>query len=131
MNLVANECSRCGAKIQVDAATPVVTCKFCGTQLAAEHDDPEVRCGLTKATRSEDTGVPVSVTFVNKVGRALDLVWLDFKGQVVDYGRVEPGQWQNFSTYIGHVWSIREAGSSDEVLRWAAPDQVTRHVLIR
>ena len=59
-------------------------------QFAAE--DPGLRRGLTRATHSEDTRAPVTITFVNASGSVLDLLWLDFEGAERSYGRIEVGE---------------------------------------
>ena len=131
MKLVARECSHCGAKLQIAPGASAVVCSYCGAHLSVELEDPGARSGVTQATRSDDTQAPVTITFVNKRHAALDLVWLDFAGAARPYGRLEPGQPRPFSTYVGHVWSLREAAGGAEVLRWAARDQVPRHVEVR
>lgn len=131
MKLVAPECTRCGAKLPLTAAPSVVTCTYCGAEHAREQDDPSVRAGVTSATRSDDTRAPVKVTFVNERAGALDLHWLDFAGAAQPYGRVAPGTSRLFDSYVGHVWSVRDAATGAEVLRWAAPDPTTRRVPVR
>lgn len=129
MALVALECTRCGAKLPV-AAAPVVTCKYCGTEHARDEDDPGAH-GVTRADRSEDTRAPVTITFVSQRSGAVDLVWLDFAGRPVSYGHVPPAGERLFNTYVGHVWSLRDAATGAELLRWAARDQVPRRVPVR
>lgn len=131
MKLVAPDCTRCGAKLPVSGTAPVVTCKYCGTEHAREHDDPAVRAGVTSATRSDDTRTPVKVTFVNERAGALDLVWLDFAGGAQPYGQAAAGSSRLFDSYVGHVWSVRDAATGAEVLRWAAPDATARRVPVR
>ena len=131
MKLVAPECTRCGARLPVAAPSPIVTCTYCGAEHAREHDDPAVRAGVTTSTRSDDTGTPVKVTFVNERAGALDLFWLDFAGGAQPYGQAAPGASRLFDSYVGHVWSMRDAATGTEILRWAAPDPVTRRVPVR
>lgn len=129
MELVPRKCGQCGAP--VDAAVGgEVTCKYCGATLTID-EDPGLRRGLTRATRSEDTRAPVTITFVNANGTVLDLLWLDFEGAERSYGRIGVGEHKAFNTFVGHVWSLRQAGSAVEILRWAAHDQVPRHVTVR
>jgi hypothetical protein len=129
MELGSRKCSTCGAAV-LGADGPLVKCKYCGAALTVD-EDPGLRRGLTRATRSEDTRAPVTITFVNAKGVALELFWLDFAGAEQGYGRIEVSQAKVFDTFVGHVWSLRDAGSAVEVLRWAAQDQVPRHVTIR
>lgn len=86
---------------------------------------------MTTAIRSSDTRAPVTITFVNHRATPIDLVWLDFDGAESSYGRADPGNERRFDTYVGHVWSLRDATSGAELLRWAARDQVPRHVHVR
>jgi hypothetical protein len=127
MKLVAPECTQCGAKLRVGAGARAVTCTYCGTELTIEHEDP----GVTDATRSDDTRAPVTITFVNERAAPLELVWLDFAGAAKSYGRLEPHEPKLFNTYVAHVWSLRDAASGEEILRWAARDQVPRRVAVR
>lgn len=128
MQLIARDCPKCGAKLPATTAT--VTCKYCGTELAVAHPDPGVSAGLTNRARSEDTRAKVTITFVNARGTGLSLVWLDFAGAEKSYGDLPAGEQRVFDTYVGHVWSVRDA-SGTEVMRWAARDQVPRHVHVR
>lgn len=129
MELGSRKCSTCGAAV-LGTDSALVKCKYCGAVLVVD-EDPGLLRGLTRATRSQDTRLPVPITFVNAKGVALDLFWLDFAGAEKSYGRIEAGQQRAFDTFVGHVWSIRAAGSAVEVVRWAAPDQAPRHITIR
>lgn len=126
MKLVEQACVSCGAKLPVEPGASSISCKYCSTTLSIEHDDPGTRAGITTAARSDDSRAPVTITFVNRRPGPLDLVWLDFEGNEKSYGRLDPGAEKPFNTYVGHVWSLRDA--RDEVLRWAARDQVPRRV---
>lgn len=129
MELGSRKCSTCGAAVlATDSA--LVKCKYCGAVLSVD-EDPGLRRGLTRATRSEDTRAPVTITFVNAKGVAVELFWLDFAGAEQGYGRIEASQQKAFNSFVGHVWSVREAGSGAEAMRWAAQDQVPRHITIR
>lgn len=124
----AGQCSHCGATTQA-SSNGSATCKYCGHPLTVAHSDLALELGRTAASRSNDTRVPVPVTFVNR--RApVALFWLDFAGAAQPYGRLETGASKHFQTYVGHIWSVRDAESGDEVLRWAAPDQVPREVSV-
>jgi hypothetical protein len=127
--LTSRQCPDCGAKLPITPAGAVVTCRYCGTELEVKTGDRTLDEGRTSAARSDDTRAPVTITFVNTSGRALQLVWLDFAGNEVSYGQVEAGGEQRFDTYVQHVWSVR-AGDGAEVLRWAAYDQVPRRVRV-
>ncbi len=128
MKLVEQACVSCGAKLPIGPGASSITCKYCNATFSIEHDDPGVRSGITAAARSDDTRAPVTITFVNRRAGGLDLIWLDFEGNEKSYGHLDPGAEKAFHTYVGHVWSLRDAGK--EVLRWAARDQVPRHVRV-
>ncbi len=131
MKLVVRDCPKCGAKLPAASAPATLECKYCGTEVEVQHDDPVVQAGATRADRSEDTRVNVSVTFLVQRKGAIELVWLDFEGGEQSFGKLGPGASRNFNTYVGHVWVLRDAASGAEVLRWAAPDQTSRQVPVR
>lgn len=44
------------------------------------------------------------LVLVNHSGRALRFVWVNFRGEPVQYARVEPGQSKVQNTYSTHSW---------------------------
>lgn len=122
-----SQCSNCGAKAPAAAGESI--CKYCGTALQEDFSKLAVALGRTQATRSNDTRLAVPITFLNRRA-AVTLHWLDFEGNAQPYGRVEPQARAPFNTYVGHIWSIRDAESGRELLRWAATDQVPRQIEI-
>lgn len=123
----SNTCARCGASLpSAGAAGSELRCRFCG--LAAATNDRDA--GRTTEARSLDSRRPAAVTFVNKLNCPVEVVWLDYEGREQSYGRIELGAHRSFNTYVGHVWSLRVAGTNGEILRWAAPDERARDVAI-
>ena len=59
---------------------------------------------LPRASRR--TGEETSITFVNKTGGEVEIIWLDTEGQRHSYGRLKAGEERRQHTYAGHAWLV-------------------------
>jgi len=53
---------------------------------------------------SPNSSLPITMTFRNISNEPLRLDWVDFNGQLKNYGTVGPGQSKTQPTFQGHVW---------------------------
>lgn len=110
-----------------DAATPAIVPS---SARVGERD-----CSERKKLRSQHSKEPTKITFVNKSGMYRAIMWIDFNGDLQDYGGVNDGDQVTFDTFRTHPWMITtgpgdclqiflpaaEPGSVD-LLRLAADD---------
>lgn len=66
-------------------------------------------------------GPPRTVRFVNRCSsEPVDVYWVDNNCQEVHYFELAPGQSRMQSSYVGHLWRIRNA-DTDELLKDTGP----------
>ena len=65
-------------------------------------------CKQFGKVRSQRASQSVNVTFVNRSGQYRALMWIDYKGQPVDYGGLNPGQSKTIKTYLTHPWMLTD-----------------------
>lgn len=66
----------------------------------------EYQCSERNKLRSEKSGEPTKITFVNKSGMYRAFMWIDFDGKLQDYGGVNSGDRVTFDTFRTHPWMI-------------------------
>lgn len=54
--------------------------------------------------KSQPSNDPAYVSFFNQSSKTVDVVWLDFDGNMVRYGVLQPGERQNVNTFSQHPW---------------------------
>ena len=69
-------------------------------------------CAEIKSLRSIHSKEPTKIKFVNKSGMYRGLLWIDFKGQLKDFGGLNPGETKEFSTFRTHPW-VSATGPGD------------------
>lgn len=57
--------------------------------------------------KSTNSDQPTSVTFVNLTRKPAEMWWLDYSGEPVSYGAIQPGEESGMTTYITHPWVFR------------------------
>ncbi|MGN6554079.1 MAG: DPP IV N-terminal domain-containing protein [Verrucomicrobiota bacterium] len=62
---------------------------------------------------STDTGIETEIEILNRLGRAVNLFWIDSEGKRQPYGSLQPGESRSQHTYAGHVWLVTD---SDDVV---------------
>ena len=72
--------------------------------VAAVSDAQAASCAKFGKVRSQSSNAPVTVTFVNKSGEYRSVMWVDFKGNLVNYANLNPGQRYQIDTYVTHPW---------------------------
>ncbi len=60
-------------------------------------------------SKSVAGGIPCSLRFLNKTDAPVSLEWLNFQGQAVSHGDLQPDQEYRQRTYEGHLWRITDA----------------------
>lgn len=65
-------------------------------------------CPQPLALRSAQSRDAAAVEFVNRSDRALNLYWLDFNGNAVEYAGLLPGESTRMTSYIGHFWVMKD-----------------------
>lgn len=63
---------------------------------------------LIKDYRSINSDNPTSITFYNKRAKTISVNWIDFRGNVVFYKALRPGEYYTQPTYLTHPWLIKD-----------------------
>jgi hypothetical protein len=71
----------------------------------AQQKHPAEERGL----KSKEELTATFITFVNKTGMKVHVIWLDFEGKRVHYQTLEPDQQYTQQTYLTHPWLITDA----------------------
>ena len=58
------------------------------------------------------SGAAINVTIANQSGQPVEVLWLDFGGQLKKYHDLAPGQSVVQHTYVGHDWEARAGGQT-------------------
>jgi hypothetical protein len=66
----------------------------------------ELSCSERKKLRSLNSDVATKVTFVNTSGSYRSIQWIDFEGNLKDYGGLNPGEQRTQDTFVTHPWMI-------------------------
>lgn len=56
------------------------------------------------------------VRFVNQTLRKVDIVWLNYEGARVRYKTLQPDQFVDVNTFVGHPWIFRDADTGDKLM---------------
>jgi hypothetical protein len=67
--------------------------------------------GGSRELRSGSSTAEASVVLVNNSSRVYALQWLNFKGQAIDYGELEPMSYRVMKTYMTHAWQLKDVAS--------------------
>ncbi len=88
-----------------------------------------VRKGPTPASKPD--GNPFGVVFINRRNAAIELFWMDGKGDPKSYGTIAPGKnkWQQ--TRPGAVWQINDSESGKVLGHFAVGDRKSKAVIPR
>jgi len=78
--------------------------------------------------RSRDGGASSGIVFVNALDEAVEIVWIDARGEERPYGRVPARGERRQQTFGGHAWMVRTA--SGEVLGYAVAAEVEKSLVI-
>ncbi|KAF6001214.1 hypothetical protein F1559_001112 [Cyanidiococcus yangmingshanensis] len=68
--------------------------------------------------RSSETEERTMILFENlsDSGVVVEVNWIDFNGQEISYGWLEPGKSRFQPTYVGHPWVIRDSNTGEALL---------------
>lgn len=61
-------------------------------------------CSNFGKVKSQNSNTPVTVTFINKSGESRGVMWINFKGGLVNYANLNPGQRYQVNTFVTHPW---------------------------
>jgi len=56
-------------------------------------------------------GAEASLVLLNNSARGYSIQWLNFKGQLIDYGTLEPMSYRVMQTYVRHAWALKNTAS--------------------
>lgn len=86
------------------------------TQQQEQEEEEEQEC-------SEVGETPTTVTFINPSDRTVVVYWVDYNCQEVEYQTLEPGQQYTQSTYVTHLWRVRDTANGNIVNELTASTQ--------
>jgi von Hippel-Lindau disease tumor suppressor protein len=81
-----------------------------------------------RGAKSQNSNTPVKVTFVNKSGEFRAVMWADFKGKLVPYANLEPGQKYTVNTFATHPWVFTD-GPGNCIEMWVAQPGVSKFAI--
>jgi hypothetical protein len=67
--------------------------------------------GGPRELRSGSSTSEASVVLMNNSSRAYAVQWLNFRGQPIDYGELEPMSYRVMKTYVTHAWQLKDMAS--------------------
>jgi|SRR6478609_712489 len=88
--------------LRVLSASSLVLTALALTALLSITEAQAASC--VRGAKSQNSNTPVKVTFVNKCGEFRAVMWADFKGKLVPYANLEPGQRYTVNTFATHPW---------------------------
>uniref|UniRef100_A0A1B6HBF3 von Hippel-Lindau disease tumour suppressor beta domain-containing protein n=1 Tax=Homalodisca liturata TaxID=320908 RepID=A0A1B6HBF3_9HEMI len=53
------------------------------------------------------------IRFVNKTGRDVDVLWLNYEGEPVKYHTISPDIYIDINTYVSHPWIFEDSETRD------------------
>jgi predicted acylesterase/phospholipase RssA len=59
----------------------------------------------------------VRLSFLNGASEPITLYWIDFTGNEIAYGRIEPGESLGVDTFVGHLW-VAKTGNNKVLMRY-------------
>lgn len=62
----------------------------------------------TDNLRSEHSTYPLLVQFLNRTGRRVELIWVDYGGHWIRYKVLSPGDHFEIYTFVTHPWVFRD-----------------------
>lgn len=57
----------------------------------------------------------VFIRFYNKAYRQIDIIWLDYEGKPGRFHSLQPNQFLDVNTYIGHLWMFTDTITGEEM----------------
>ena len=110
--------------------TPMVFALEGGAPLEADTDaEKALKLRLVaERKRSRNGGASSGIRFVNALDEAVEIVWIDGRGEEKSYGRVPARGERRQQTFGGHAWMVRTA--SGEVLGYAVAADVEKSLVI-
>lgn len=78
-------------------------------QLPAAESDPRwATCEVYRDRVSENSDIPVSVTFTNRSEGFRTVMWVGFDGILKEYGALDPGESLTVDTFVTHPWMFTD-----------------------
>ena len=107
------------------ASIPVLAALGLATILSVTETEA---ASCARGARSQNSNTPVTVTFVNKSGEFRAVMWADFKGKLVPYANLEPGQKYTVKTFATHPWVFTD-GPGNCIEMWVAQPGVSKFAI--
>src|SRR5262249_6882522 len=79
----------------------------------------------TSSLHSLAGGGTASLVLRNNSSRTFSLQWLDFKGQPIDYGKLEQMSDRAMKTYVRHAWQLKDTASG-QIIRFVVEAPFSR-----
>ena len=68
----------------------------------------KITCDNFNKQSSKQSKTRTTVTFINRTSGSRAILWIDFKGQPIDYAMLDQGQSWTVKTYLTHPWMITD-----------------------
>ena len=66
----------------------------------------DIACSAARSLRSQNSGSPTQMTFVNTSGEGRAILWIGFDGRTKQYAHLNPGQRFTVNTFVTHPWMV-------------------------
>lgn len=84
-------------------------------------------CAAEGSLRSQVSEVTLDMELVNGTRESLSMIWLDFRGQRVEYAVLPAGTRYEQQTYVTHPWLV--LGEDGRCLGIFVPNEAGKHVV--
>jgi hypothetical protein len=61
-------------------------------------------CNVVRGMKSKESSTSITIKFINQTAESRTAMWVDFKGQPVQYFTIGPGQSFSQQTFLTHPW---------------------------
>ncbi len=82
----------------------VITTLLLASLFIPSAEAKRLDCNAVRGMKSKESSQSVTITFINKTKESRTAMWVDFKGNPVQYFTIEPGQSFSQQTFLTHPW---------------------------
>jgi VHL beta domain len=82
----------------------VITTLLLATLFITGAEAKRVDCNAVRGMKSKESNTSITIKFINQTKESRTAMWVDFKGNPVQYFTIEPGQSFRQQTFLTHPW---------------------------